>query len=131
MAVLEEDIRKRAKAQGEKIIDALRKAGVNGLTNIYFYDNITKSLGARLTDLYERGYNIQCTKVKDGVYNYVLISEPIKQKPKAERAEDLLLNQIETEFNGKIDSEQLKNLLRENDLIISRKAGAFKRRLAQ
>lgn len=131
MTVVQDDIRKRAKAQRKRIIEALRKAGVEGLTNVYLYDNITKSLGARLTDLYERGYNIQCTKVKDGVYKYVLISEPIKLKPKAKRAEDLLINQIETQFNGKIDTQHLIDLLRENDLIISRKAGAFKRKLAQ
>jgi hypothetical protein len=128
---LEEDIRLRAKAQRSKIIEALREAGVKGLTNVYLYDNITKSLGARLTELYERGYYIQCTKVKDGVYNYVLIAEPIKPQPKPKRAEDLLIEQIETKYNGTIDVQHLINLLRENDLIISRKAGAFKRKLAQ
>ncbi|WP_121616736.1 hypothetical protein [Virgibacillus halodenitrificans] len=131
MAAVEIDIRKRAKAQRGKIIEGLRKAGVEGLTNVYLYDNITKSLGARLTELYERGYNIQCTKVEDGVYRYVLISEPIKLKPKSKRAEELLINQIDTDFNGKIDTKDLIDLLRENDFIISRKAGAFKRALAQ
>ena len=125
------NVPKRAKAQRSRIIEELRKAGVNGLTNIYLYDNVTKSLGARLTELYERGYNIQCTQIQEGIYKYVLISEPIKPKPKAKRAEDLLIHQIETEYNGKIDAVNLIHLLRENDFIISRKAGAFKRQLAQ
>ncbi|MEX3623702.1 hypothetical protein [Viridibacillus arvi] len=128
--MLEEDIVFRAKVQRNKIIEALRAAGTNGCTNIFLYNNITKSLGARLSELYERGYYIECKKLKDSVYNYVLIWEPIKPQPKPMRAEDILIDKIQRNFSGEIDIENLLNLLRDNDLIISRKAGAHKRKMA-
>lgn len=127
---LENDIKERAIAQRTRIIEMLKEAGENGLTNIELYDYVTKSLGARLSELYERGYKIECTKVKNGIYKYVLVSEPPENYKKPIRAEDLLLQTIEGNYSGKIDITELKKLLRDNDLIISRKAGAHKRRIS-
>lgn len=124
---VDQDILERAIAQRNCIIEELRSAGINGCTNIYLYDYVTKSLGARLSELYERGYYIQCTKLQNGIYNYVLIAEPIKPFAKPMRAEDLLLKRIEEDYQGKISINELKSLLESNDLIISRKAGALKR----
>ena len=127
MSVNRDDL-SRAKAQRNCIIEELRSAGIFGCTNIDLY-NLTKSLGARLSELYERGYNIKCTKLQEGIYNYVLIAEPIKPFAKPMRAEDLLLKHIEEDYQGIISINELKNLLENHDLIISRKAGAFKRKL--
>lgn len=128
---MEQDIVNRAIAQRSRIIETLREVGIEGCTNIELYEHVTKSLGARLSELYERGYYIECTKIKDGIYNYVLISEPIKPFAKPMSAEKMLLKQIDEDYEGNIDAEQLLELLRNNDLIISRKAGAHKRKLAQ
>lgn len=128
--MMDQDILDRAIAQSIKIIEVLREAGIKGCTNIELSDRVTKSLGARLSGLYERGYYIECTKIGKGVYNYVLISEPIKPLSKPLRAEKLLLKQIEEQYNGSVNITELLDLLRKHDLIISRKAGAHKRKLA-
>lgn len=126
--MLDKDIELRANAQRNKIIEVLREAGIKGVTNIYLYSHVSKSLGARLSELYERGYNIECTNMKHGIFKYMLISEPVKQRPKPMRAEELLIQEITDHYDGSISTKDLIEILKTNDLIISRKAGAHKRK---
>lgn len=120
------DFQERASDQCESILNLLRSAGIKGVTNVYFYNHVTKSLGARMSELYERGYKINTYNKGSGVFKYVLISEPDGKTPKIERAEDLLMRIIKGR-GGVVTASELKSIMEYHQLIISRKGGAKKR----
>lgn len=117
---------RRASYQREKIIQLLRERGKNGVTNTYFFEHVTNSLGARMSELYERGYEISTISIGRGVYKYVLKNEPKKPMPKLERAEDILMRIIR-QRGGVVTASELQSILEHHQFMISRKAGSKKR----
>lgn len=124
--MLDEDVKERAKHQRAKIVKALRKAGLKGLTNVELIQNITPSLGARMSELYERGYSVDVRKIRDGVYRYVLLAEPIKPYSKPKRATDIILEEILNRYDDQISSQALKSLLDRKGFIVCRRSGSYK-----
>ncbi len=113
------EITGREKAQRNKIVQTLKEAGSQGVTNIDIA-RISLSYTARITDLREIGYEIECKNLGKGVFLYVLIYEPIEFK-KRKRAEDLFIEEIEKNTNGKADVSTILNILKKHNLMISRK----------
>ncbi|MDQ4682044.1 hypothetical protein [Stenotrophomonas maltophilia group sp. RNC7] len=128
LAILKEEkeLKERASGQREKILLKLRENGCKGVTNVYFYKHVTRSLGARLSELNERGYGIQTKNLGHGVYKYVLISEPLTPGVRFERAEDILMREIEE--RKFVTASEIKSILQQNGFIISRKGGSKKLR---
>ncbi len=118
------EIKERAAGQRDKILEILRNRGLKGVTNVYFYEKVTKSLGARMSELNERGYGITTRHLGNGMYKYILVSEPLVPSKKFTRAEDMLMEAIEE--RGSVTADELKNLLKNYGFIISRKSGSKK-----
>lgn len=117
------EIKKKRQSQLSLIIEMLKEAGEKGITNIAFKE-ITASLGARMSDLHAKGYVISSTHIGNGIYRYVLVKEPVQSMLKPKRAIEVLLSKIE-ENGGTVTSTQLVELLKKNDLLISRHNGAL------
>lgn len=114
---------KRLITQRQKIIDALKEAGSEGLTNAEL-SKISLRYGAHLGDLYRKGYKISKQNLDGGLYKYVLISEPADIKF-FENANEEIFNEIRENFNDSITKDDLKNLLEEKHFHIIRKSGWY------
>ena len=68
---LEEALYKKHESLESKIFKALKIAGGHGLYN-YELDRIGMSWHRRIGDLRADGVNIQCVKVKNGIFKYYL-----------------------------------------------------------
>ncbi|MFF2889499.1 hypothetical protein [Paenibacillus sp. NPDC057967] len=107
-----------------QILDALRKAGAKGLANFEMYD-ICQRWAARLQELYKQGYKVRVENLGDGIYNYILVEEPTTILPIPERAQDILIREIEGKCGGKVTTAQLLNILQSNRLQVGRKARSY------
>ena len=117
----------RIPSQKEKIINMLKEAGENGVTNIEL-SKISLRYNARISELIMSGYIIENTQVKKGVYKYVL--KGIKSNVKSYlHATDEILMIVENDYKDRISSAELKNLLEEKDFTITRKANWYKNNL--
>lgn len=107
----------RATSQKGLIISMLKRAGAEGVTNIEFA-RVANCYGARLSELYSVGYEIDTEYISDGVYKYILVSEPerpVKPKTKVEE----LVGAI---GKDKINIEELDELLVNLDINVRRKS---------
>jgi hypothetical protein len=67
--------------QRERVLEALRQAGENGLHSFWGYQNYIPRLGAIIFDLKKMGYEIKSLhNKKDSGCTYWLISEPESHK---------------------------------------------------
>lgn len=120
------EAKERIPTQREKIINLLKAAGEEGVTSSDL-NQICFRYGARLSELYERGYLIEATNFENGMYRYVLRKTPSKETL-FESAEEVLLQQI-TQQGGQFVAKLLKTLLRENGFKIIRKHNWFKEKI--
>lgn len=103
----------------EDILFVLRNSGRRGVTNVEL-SKIALRYGGYLGSLYEQGYKINKEHLGNGVFNYVLVSEPkgkVIEKPKAL---DLLIDTIGNKF---ISGEDLVSMFEEIGLSVKYKAG--------
>lgn len=114
----------RIRNQRQMILDALRKAGSKGLTNIELSE-ICQRWAARLQELYVRGYKVKLENLGDGIYNYILVEEPEVPNPEPPKALEVLVKEIESKFGGRVTTSQLLFLLENNNMNVVRKAGTF------
>jgi hypothetical protein len=110
--------------QKEKIINALKDAGENGLTNSQL-NKICYRYGARLSELYEKGYEIEIEAKEKGVYKYILKKTPSEEKffP---NANEEIFETVKKDYDDQISSTQLKFLLQKKGFNIHRKYGWYK-----
>lgn len=121
------EARPHIRNQRQMILEALRKAGSKGLTNIELSE-ICQRWAARLQELYVRGYRVKLENLGDGVYNYILVEEPEFPNPEPPKALDVLVREIEGKFGGRVTTSQLLYLLEKNNMNVVRKAGTFTKR---
>jgi hypothetical protein len=87
-----QEIKRQSNVRG-KILDALRHAGNIGLTNVQL-SKIGVRYGGHLGDLYKRGYVVDKENLGDGVYNYILVSEPEEEVIEHKSALDMLIEGV-------------------------------------
>jgi hypothetical protein len=113
----------RIPSQKEKMINLLREAGENGVTNKEF-QNICIRWTARISELYKDGYEIDMQQVNGGIYKYVLKKEP-GMKKSYDRAVDELIGEIDEKYNGSITGEDLEQLLKSKKFNVVRQSGSY------
>lgn len=115
---------KRIPSQAEKIIILLKEAGEDGVTNIEL-SKISLKYDARISELRQKGYEIETAHDKDGIYKYKLKRIP-SQDARFYSALDQLTLKILNEYNGKITAFQLRDLLDKMYFEVKRKSGYYK-----
>lgn len=119
-----EDTIKR-KSQREIILEMLRGAGENGVTNTTF-QKVSIRWDARIRELYQEGFEIKAEEVKGGVWKYTLLQEPLFPLPKPKHAMEILLEEIEKKYGGSISSAELKKLIMKKRMNVVRAFGSHK-----
>lgn len=112
------EVKKRAKSQCDKILDKLRDAGCEGITNVDM-SSITLNHTARMAEMRKRGYKFEVTDDGYGVFTYKLISEP-QIKMEQEKAIDIFWREIQ---GSSLDEEELKEIIDRNGFNVVRKWG--------
>lgn len=117
----------RIPTQTEKIINLLKEAGKDGVTN-FALAKICLKYDARISELRRKGYEIETVYEGKTVYKYVL-----KKVPSNDRffmnATDEILMIVDQKFDGYITSKQLKKLLDYKHFHIIRKSGWYQKLL--
>jgi hypothetical protein len=108
--------------QRQKIINALREAGNEGITNAEL-SKISLRYGAHLGDLYRKGYKIAKYNLDGGLYKYVLIAEPADYKYFKNAQQEII--EAMTEKHNEIIAQDLESLLDEKHFHIIRKNGWY------
>jgi hypothetical protein len=108
----------RITGKRSEILFALKHAGSKGATNVEL-SKIALRYGGYLGTLYEQGYKIEKQNLGNGVFNYILISEP-KEHVDKPKAIDVLFDKIGGKF---VTVEDLKSMFEDIGLSIRYKAG--------
>jgi hypothetical protein len=114
----------RTETQRDKIVATLKRAGDSGVTNLEL-NKIALRYNARIQELYVRGYKIHSEELDGGVTKYILISEPTEPFKKPDKAVDILIEDIESKYNGNISARELIDYLDTQGFTVKRKIGAF------
>ena len=112
----------RILTQRQKIINALKEAGSEGMTNAEL-SKISLRYGGQLGALYRQGYKITKSNLDGGLYNYVLIAEPADIKHFRNAQEEVL--EVMAEVHGENVSRSLKRILEKKHFHIIRKNGWY------
>lgn len=111
----------RIESKTQQIVDALRSAGSHGLTNAKLSE-ISLRYGGCLGTLYKRGYSIKKAHLGNGLYRYILISEP-EEITIRETALVKLMEQVEE--RGFVNKSMLASLLDKNGIQVKYKANTY------
>jgi hypothetical protein len=122
-----EDALNRIPSQRERIVNLLKDAGEEGVLNTQL-NNICLRYGARISELVSMGYVIDIKREGKGLYRYFLKKVP-SEIQYHKRAEDEILYIIDADYDGMIETLELKKLLLEKDFHIIRKPNWFKQRM--
>lgn len=115
---------KRIARKYEQILNALRVAGKNGVTNAEL-SKIALRYGGHLGKLYKQGFEVEKQFLGEGLYLYTLISEP-KEIIVRQNALDKLLSEVEKFGSIGVDSKTLVKLLDSNGIAVKYKANTYK-----
>lgn len=118
-----DEAKERIPTQHEKIIHLLKVAGEEGVTNSEL-SKVSLQYSSRISELYMLGYITETIPVKDGVYKYVLIK--IVPAFDIKKARDEILMIIQKDYDDRISSYELDQLLDEKYFNIHRRSGWFK-----
>lgn len=118
------ETKERTETQRDKIIATLKRAGDSGVTNVEL-NKIALRYNARIQELYVRGYKIHSEDLDGGVTKYILISEPTEPFKKPDRAVDILIEDIESKYNGNISARELNEYLDSQGFTVRRKIGSY------
>ncbi|WP_339304411.1 hypothetical protein NST33_18115 [Paenibacillus sp. FSL L8-0435] len=118
------ETKERTETQRDKIVTALRRAGDSGVTNVEL-NRIALRYNARIQELYVRGYKIHSEELDGGVTKYILISEPTEPFKKPDKAVDILIEDIESKYNGNISARELNEYLDAQGFTVRRKVGSY------
>ena len=116
--------RERIPSQTERMIKLLREAGEDGVTN-HALSRISLKYDSRISELRMRGYEIETSHEKKGVYKYILKKAPSTDSLYLNATDEILML-IDTDFGGTIQSKELKSLLELMHFHITRKSGWYK-----
>ena len=116
--------RERIPSQTERMIKLLREAGEDGVTN-HALSRISLKYDSRISELRMRGYEIETSHEKKGVYKYILKKAPSSDSLYLNATDEILML-IDTDFGGNIQSKELKSLLELMHFHITRKSGWYK-----
>lgn len=119
------EIKRQANVRG-KILDSLREAGSDGVTNVQL-SKIAVRYGGSLGSLYKRGYMIDKEHVGGGVYKYTLVEEPDEEITVHKTALEMFIDGVDK--IGLVDSKEVAWLLEELGLNVKRKANTYKKGL--
>lgn len=111
----------RIDSKKSQILKVLRNAGKDGVTNERL-SKVSLRYGGCLGMLYQEGYRIDKEALGDGLYQYVLVSEP-KEKPIHIKAMDRLIAEVSD--LGSVTSEQLFQLMENNNISVKYKANTY------
>lgn len=114
----------RTESQRDKILATLRRAGESGVTNVEL-NKIALRYNARIQELYVRGYKIHSEELDGGITKYILVSEPIEPYRKPDKAVDILIEDIESKYNGNISARELNEYLDTQGFTVRRKVGSY------
>lgn len=114
---------KRIPSQTEKIINLLKEAGADGVTNVELAA-ITFKYDARISELRMKGYIIETVYVGKSVYKYVLKKIP-SNYDNFTSATDQVLLAVYDEF-GERYRKYLENYFENNHFHVTRKSGWYK-----
>jgi RNA binding exosome subunit len=112
--------------QKQKIINALRLAGSEGVTNAEL-SKISLRYGGHLGNLYRQGYKILKYNLDGGLYKYVLIAEPADYKYFKNAQEEIL--EAMAEKHTEEVAKDLEEMLDEKYFHIIRKSGWYQQQL--
>lgn len=114
---------KRIPSQTEKIINLLKEAGDEGVTNVELAA-ITFKYDARISELRMKGYIIETVYVGKSVYKYVLKKIPSNHNNFRSATDQILLNMYD-QFGERV-SKYLAAQLENNHFHVTRKSGWYK-----
>lgn len=117
--------KERLASKREDILNALRSAGRKGLTNQEL-SKIALRYGGYIGLLYEAGYVINKINLKNGLFKYILVSEP-KEELKIEKSAFDLLKEKVDEY-GLVDSLKLDEIIERIGVSVRYNAGTHKKR---
>lgn len=121
------EAQKRIPSQAERIINLLKEAGADGVSNIEL-SKISLKYDSRISELRMRGYEIETTHKKKGVYKYFLIKTPSIDTFYLNATDEILMI-IDTDFGGNIQTNELRSLLILMHFHITRKSGWYKHQM--
>ncbi|MGV2887169.1 hypothetical protein [Paenibacillus taichungensis] len=121
---MNKETQERTETQRDKIIATLKQAGDSGVTNVEL-NKIALRYNARIQELYVRGYKIHSEELDSGVTKYILISEPTEPFKKQDKAVDILIEDIESKYNGNISARELNEYLDAHGFTVRRKVGSY------
>ncbi|UUV46515.1 hypothetical protein [Bacillus phage vB_BanS-Thrax3] len=114
--------KQRIAKKREQVLNALREAGSQGITNAEL-SIIALRYGGYLGKFYELGYKIDKESLGDGLYRYTLVSEP-ETLVKREKAIDLLLEEVDK--HGMVNKNDLLAILENKNIAVKYKANTYK-----
>jgi hypothetical protein len=120
------EAQERIPSQIEKIVNLLKEAGEEGVTNVAL-SAISFKYDARLSELRSRGYEIETTHEAKSVYKYVLKKIPADEKFLVNATDEIIMI-VEADFNGSITTNELIDLLDQKHFHITRKSGWYKQK---
>ncbi|PIH59092.1 hypothetical protein [Paenibacillus sp. LK1] len=121
---MKKETQERTETQRDKIVSALKRAGDSGATNVEL-NKIALRYNARIQELYVRGYKIHSEELDGGVTKYILKSEPTEPFKKPDKAVDILIEDIESKYNGNISARELNEYLDTQGFTVRRKIGSY------
>ncbi len=111
--------------QKGKVIALLRLVGSEGATTLDFKQlNIHHT--DRISKLRREGYVIDCTKLSDTIYRYILVSEPTEKLVPVNSVEKFITEWNKHFPNKPIDVDEVREILDETGLNIVTHKGGFK-----
>lgn len=114
----------RTESQRLKILNLLRSAGTNGVTNVDLV-KVALRYSARIQEMYVAGYEINVEELAGGLTKYILVKEPETKKSKPDKALNVLIDGIKNKYNGNVSVEQLIEELNSNNFTVRRNIGTF------
>jgi hypothetical protein len=115
---------KRIPSQLERIVKALREAGLEGVTNIELV-KLSLKYDARISDLRRKGFVIDVEPLGKGIYKYILVKMPSDIKFFRNATEETL-EAIDQYHGGYISRDDFELLLDLKGFQISRKHGWYR-----
>ena len=108
--------------QCQKILNALREAGSDGVTNAEL-SKISLRYGGHLGGFYRKGYKIAKYNLDGGIYKYVLIAEPANYKYFKNAQQEII--EAMAEKHTEAIANDLEEMLDEKHFHIIRKSGWY------
>jgi hypothetical protein len=115
----------RMPSQKQTILKLLKQSGSTGVLNTEL-NKISLSYSDRLYQLKMEGYEFSVENLGNGLCNYVLTKEPDSIVKQTKKGIDLIIEEIEGQYNGIITSDNLVDIMDKLNLNAIRKPNTLK-----